>query len=55
MAAGPLAEELQVRSDRPLPELRDRIKDADVGTWTAALGQAGTAYRRVWAILEGEI
>ncbi len=54
MAAGPLAKKLDVRSDEPLSQLRGRVRDADVMTWTAVLGDVGAAYRRVWTIIEGE-
>ena len=54
MAAGPLVEKLKIRSDEPLSELRHRIRDADDRTWMEALGNVGSAYRRVWTIIEGE-
>lgn len=55
MAAGPLAKRLEVRLDEPLSQLRGRVRDADATAWSTALGSVGAAYRRVWAIIEGEV
>lgn len=54
-AAMPLAQQLDVGVADPLHEVRARIRDTDVRTWKAALGDRGTSYHRVWSIIEGEI
>lgn len=54
-AAAPLARSLKVRASEPLAEVRRRLRAANVETWRAALGDNGESYRRVWAIIEGEV
>lgn len=53
-AAEQLAKRLRVHSGEPLSELRTRVRESDADTWTAAVGDAGAAYKRVWTIIEGE-
>jgi hypothetical protein len=53
-AAPALAQGLFVRAEEPLHEIRARLRAADVNQWTAAMGERGTSYHRVWSILEGE-
>ncbi|MBN1608906.1 MAG: hypothetical protein JW940_19925 [Polyangiaceae bacterium] len=53
-AAPALAKGLGVKADEPLHQVRVRLRAADVSEWTKAMGQRGTDYRRVWAIMEGE-
>ena len=53
-AALPLSLELGVKPGEPLHEVRTKVREADVNTWRAALGDRGTSYHRVWSIIEGE-
>lgn len=53
-AAPALARELAVKADEPLHRVRGRLRAADVGEWTKAMGVVGTSYHRVWTIMEGE-
>jgi hypothetical protein len=52
-AAEPLASTIQVNSATPLHQTRQRLRDANVDAWKAALGEKGESYHRVWSILEG--
>lgn len=52
-AATPLAHELKVRPSDPLHLTRKKLHDADAAAWQSALGNRGSSYRRVWAIMEG--
>lgn len=52
-AAQPLARHLNVSADEPLQRLRARVRETGVGEWTAALGDAGASYHRVWSIIDG--
>jgi len=52
-AATPLARELNVRPSDPLHSTRQKLREADAGAWQSALGNRGSSYRRVWAIMEG--
>lgn len=52
-AATPLARELNVRPSDPLHLTRQKLREADAGTWQSALGNRGSSYRHVWAIMEG--
>ena len=49
----PLAQHLKVSVDEPLHRLRTRVRETEVGEWTAALGDAGATYHRVWSIIDG--
>ncbi len=49
-AAPALAQSLEVRADEPLHEIRARLRAADLNRWTAALGESGATYHRVWSI-----
>ena len=51
--AQPLARHLNVSADEPLHRLRARVRGTRVGEWTAALGDAGATYHRVWSIIDG--
>ena len=53
-AATPLARSLGVDSSESLSEVRAKLRAARVDTWTAALGDRGASYHRVWSIIEGE-
>lgn len=53
-AAPSLAKGLSVRPEEPLHEVRARLRDSDVSAWTAAMGERGASYHRVWSIMEGE-
>lgn len=53
-AAEALARRLDVGVDEPLHALRTRVARADASQWTAALGEIGASYHRVWSILQGE-
>lgn len=54
-AATPLASELDVDANRPMYQLRSQLRDSEVQTWEAALGQKkGDNYHRIWSIIEGE-
>lgn len=53
-AAPALAQSLSIRAEEPLHEVRARLREADASQWTAALGERGASYHRVWSILEGE-
>lgn len=51
--AQPLARHLNVSADEPLHRLRARVRGMGVGAWTAALGDGGATYHRVWSIIDG--
>ena len=51
--AQPLARHLNVSADEPLHRLRARVRGMGAGEWTAALGDAGATYHRVWSIIDG--
>ena len=51
-AATPLARELNVRPSDPLHLTRQKLREADAGTWQSAWGIAVPAIG-VWAIMEG--
>jgi hypothetical protein len=51
-AAAPLAKVLGVSPSESLSVLRARLARAGVDPWRQALGAAGEAYARTWAILE---
>lgn len=53
-AATPLARTLQVGASEPLNAVRAKLRAAKVDAWTAALGERGRSYHRVWSIIEGE-
>jgi hypothetical protein len=53
-AATPLARTLQVGASEPLNAVRAKLRAAKVDAWTAALGERGQSYHRVWSIIEGE-
>ena len=53
-AASPLSQELSVSPAEPLHQVRIKVREADVNTWKAALGDRGESYHRVWSIIEGE-
>jgi NAD(P)-dependent dehydrogenase (short-subunit alcohol dehydrogenase family) len=53
-AAAPLAQALGVERHEPLTEVRARLRAAGGDSWTAALGERGASYHRVWSIIEGE-
>ena len=53
-AATPLARTLQVSASEPLNAVRAKLRAAKVDAWTAALGERGQSYHRVWSIIEGE-
>jgi hypothetical protein len=53
-AATPLARQLSVDAAEPLYEVRAKVRGAAVDDWTAALGDRGVSYHRVWSIIEGE-
>lgn len=52
-AAPSLAQRLSVQPDEPLHAVRARLREADVSTWTAAMGERGASHHRVWSIIEG--
>lgn len=54
-AAAPLARQLDVEVTEPLNSMRSRVREADVDTWKAALGDRGESYHHVWSIMEGVI
>lgn len=51
--AQPLARHLHANADEPLHRLRARVRGMGAGEWTAALGDAGATYHRVWSIIDG--
>lgn len=51
-AAESLARQLDVSASEPLHRLRTRVSNAATSQWTAALGEVGTSYRRVWSIIQ---
>lgn len=51
--AQPLARHLNASADEPLHRLRARVRGMGAGEWTAALGDAGATYHRVWSIIDG--
>lgn len=51
--AQPLARHLHASADEPLHRLRARVRGMGAGEWTAALGDAGATYHRVWSIIDG--
>lgn len=53
-AATPLARTLLVGASEPLNAVRAKLRAATVDAWTAALGERGQSYHRVWSIIEGE-
>jgi hypothetical protein len=53
-AATPLAKTLQVGGSEPLNEVRAKLRAAKGDAWTAALGERGQSYHRVWSIMEGD-
>jgi hypothetical protein len=53
-AATPLARTLHVGASEPLNAVRAKLRAAKVDAWTAALGERGQSYHRVWSIIEGE-
>lgn len=53
-AAPPLAAAMKVQADETLFAVRNRLRNAGVATWRAALGHRGDSYHRVWSIIEGE-
>lgn len=53
-AAPALAKRLRVTADEPLHRVRVRLRAAGVSEWTAAMGERGISYRRVWSMIEGE-
>ncbi|MBK6733137.1 MAG: DEAD/DEAH box helicase [bacterium] len=52
-AAPALARHLGVTAVEPLHRVRGRLRAADVGEWTKAMGARGASYHRVWSIMEG--
>ena len=54
-AAAPLAHRLEVNAADPLYRAREKVRQSTVDDWTAALGEPGASYRRVWSIIEGEV
>ena len=53
-AAVPLAHRLEVNATDPLYRVREKVRQSTIDDWTAALGDRGASYRRVWSIIEGE-
>ena len=51
-AAESLARQLGVSASEPLHRLRTRVSNADTSQWTAAMGEVGASYRRVWSIIQ---
>ena len=51
-AAESLARQLGVSASEPLHRLRTRVSNADASQWTAAMGEVGASYRRVWSIIQ---
>ena len=51
-AAEGLARQLEVNASEPLHRLRKRVSNADTSQWTAAMGEVGSSYRRVWSIIQ---
>ena len=54
-AAAPLAKTLKVQGTDSLHEIRAKVRAANTEIWSAALGEKGTSYHRVWSIIEGEV
>ena len=54
-AATPLSRHLAVGTAEPLYQVRSKVRGATAADWTAALGDRGASYRRVWSIIEGEV
>ena len=54
-AAAPLAHRLEVNATDPLYRVREKVRQSTIDDWTAALGDRGASYRRVWSIIEGEV
>ncbi len=54
MAAVPLAQQLSIGPSESLHQVRVKLRSAAIGDWTAALGDRGASYQRVWSIIEGE-
>jgi hypothetical protein len=53
-AAAPLARHLGVGATDSLHQVRAKVRGTSVGDWSAALGDRGASYHRVWSIIEGE-
>ncbi|MBI5709555.1 MAG: DEAD/DEAH box helicase [Candidatus Eisenbacteria bacterium] len=53
-AAQPLSGVFAMHAGEPLSSVRSRLRDAGEAPWTEAMGGIGSAYHRVWAIIEGE-
>lgn len=51
-AAESMARQLDVTASEPLHRLRTRVSNADASQWTAAMGEVGASYRRVWSIIQ---
>lgn len=54
-AAQCLANELGINFGSPLHRVRNQLHQKEVGDWVKAMGESGTAYHRVWSILEGKM
>ena len=54
-AAPLLAQQLGVDARDSLHKVRIRLRNAEVATWEAALGERGASYHRVWSIIEGNL
>ncbi|MBX3739130.1 MAG: DEAD/DEAH box helicase [Candidatus Didemnitutus sp.] len=52
-AATLLANRLSIRTDESLPSIRQRLASLSDDEWRAAVGVAGSAYRKAWRIIDG--
>lgn len=52
-AATRLAQNLNVRVEESLPSLRQRLAALSDHEWIAAVGPAGSSYRRAWRVIDG--
>jgi hypothetical protein len=52
-AATRLAHRLRIRTGESLPSIRQRLTELADRDWSAAVGIAGSAYRRAWRIIDG--
>ncbi|MYB34804.1 MAG: DEAD/DEAH box helicase [Gammaproteobacteria bacterium] len=54
VAAPVLSASLGIKAEDPLHQIRNRLREADVGEWVNAMGERGASYHQVWSIIEGE-
>lgn len=54
-AAAALAQQIGVDASESLYQVRAKVRGATADNWTAALGNLGTSYHRVWSIMEGDL